>query len=57
MKRRRLNIKAILADPEKRKKLFVETIIATQAREGVVTTQEQALEAYYSVKGISNAKR
>lgn len=44
--RRRLNIRVILNDPEKRQKLFVKVIISTQAVEGIVTTPAQALEAY-----------
>jgi len=43
---KRINIKDILSNPEKRKKLFIETIIATQAREGIITTKEQAEYAY-----------
>ncbi len=48
--RRRLDIKAILADPKQRRHLMVQTIIATQAREGIVTTQEQAEAAYDKVQ-------
>ena len=39
-------IAALLADPEKKKKLMVDSIIATQAREGIKTTREQAEAAY-----------
>lgn len=46
---RRVNIKAILADPVLRKKLMVSTIIATQAREGIDTTEQQASDAYDKV--------
>jgi len=35
-----------LDDPEKRRELMVDTIIATQAREGVTTTKAQAEAAY-----------
>lgn len=42
----RYNVKAILADPTMQRKLMVAVIIATQAREGVETTQEQAECAY-----------
>ncbi len=42
----RLNIKKILKDPLMRRKLFVRVIIATQAREGVITTEQQAEAAY-----------
>jgi hypothetical protein len=47
---KRVNIKAILADPVKRRKLMVASIIATQAREGITTTQEQAEAAYDKVQ-------
>ncbi len=46
---RRVNVKAILADPDLRRKLMVWTIQATQAREGIDTTEEQAERAYYVV--------
>ena len=36
----------LLANPEKRKELMVRVIIATQAREGIETTQAQAEAAY-----------
>lgn len=42
----RVDIRAILANPVLRKKLMVGVIIATQAREGIVTTVEQAEAAY-----------
>lgn len=45
----RVNLKAILADPDLRRKLMVQTIQATQAREGIETTTEQAERAYYVV--------
>ena len=45
----RVNMKAILADPDLRRKLMVRTIQATQAREGIETTEEQAERAYYVV--------
>lgn len=47
---RRVNIKAILADPVQREGLMVSTIIATQAREGVETTPAQAQAAYRKVQ-------
>lgn len=43
-------IQSLLADPEKKKKLVVNTIIATQAREGIKTTREQAEAAYDKTK-------
>ena len=48
-KNRRVNVKAILADPDLRRKLMVSTIQATQAREGIETTEQQADRAYYVV--------
>ena len=48
-KNKRVNVKAILADPDLRRKLMVSTIQATQAREGIDTTEEQADRAYYVV--------
>jgi hypothetical protein len=47
---RRVDVKGILADPIKRRELMVKTIIATQAREGVVTTVEQAEAAYDKIQ-------
>jgi hypothetical protein len=48
--RRRVDIKAILSDPVKRRALFVPALIALQAREGITTTREQAEEAYDKVQ-------
>lgn len=48
-KSRRVDVKAILADPDLRRKLMVSTIQATQAREGIDTTEQQADRAYYVV--------
>lgn len=47
---KRVDIRAILADPVLRKRLMVDTIIATQAREGIITTVEQAEAAYDKVQ-------
>ena len=46
----RVNIKAILANPKLRKEMMVRVIIATQAREGIVTTHKQASDAYDKVR-------
>ena len=54
-KNRRVNIKAILADPDLRRKLMVSTIQATQAREGIDTSSEQAGRAYYVVTEAERA--
>ena len=47
----RINMKELLADPDKRKELMISVIIATQAREGITTTREQAEAAYEKVQG------
>src|SRR5687767_11185155 len=52
---RRVDIKRILSDPALRRKLMVETIQATQAREGIETTEEQADKAYYIVTEAEQA--
>ena len=54
-KNRRVNVKAILSDPDLRRKLMVSTIQATQAREGIDTTEEQADRAYYVVTETERA--
>jgi hypothetical protein len=48
---KRVDIKAILGDPAKRRELMVRTIIATQAREGITTSRAQAEAAYDKVQG------
>ena len=50
---RRVNIKAILADPALRRKMIVSAIRAIQAREGIDTTEEQATRAYNTVQRSS----
>jgi hypothetical protein len=45
----------LLADPIKRKELMVRVIIATQAREGIETMQEQAEAAYEKVQRENNS--
>ncbi len=47
----RVDIRAILANPYLRRKLMVAVIQATQAREGIDTTEEQAERAYDKVRG------
>jgi hypothetical protein len=51
---KRFNIKALLADPVKRRELCVRCIIATQAREGITTTRAQAEAAYDKVRQCRN---
>ncbi len=46
----RINMSDLLADSAKRKELMVRVIIATQAREGIETTREQAEAAYEKVQ-------
>ncbi len=53
---KRVNIRAIIADPILWKRLCVDVIIATQAREGIVTTQTQAEHAFDVVQGLTNKK-
>ncbi len=52
---RRVNVRAILADPDLRRQLMVPTIQAIQAREGIETTVEQAERAYYVVTEAERA--
>jgi len=47
---RRINIRGILADPKQRKEVMVQVIIATQSREGITTTRQQAEAAYDKVQ-------
>jgi len=47
---RRRNIRAILANPAQRRELLTQTIVATQAREGIETTLPQAEAAYDAVQ-------
>jgi len=42
---KRIDIKAILRNPRQRRELMIQTLIATQAREGITTTPEQAAVA------------
>jgi hypothetical protein len=48
-KKRRVDVRKILADPDLRRELMVPTIQATQAREGIETSREEAERAYYVV--------
>ena len=55
-KNKRVYLKKILADPDLRRKLMVSTIQATQAREGIETSAEQAARAYDIVtEGLLNS--
>lgn len=53
--KRRVNIRGILADPNLRRELMVPTVQATQAREGIETTRDQAERAYYVVTEAERA--
>jgi hypothetical protein len=55
MASKRVNVKAILADADLRRKLMVSTIQATQAREGIDTSPAQADRAYYVVTEAEKA--
>ena len=47
---KRVDIKAILADPTLRRELLVGALITIQAREGITTTRAQAIAAYEKVQ-------
>lgn len=47
---RRIDVRALLADERRRQELMVGVIVATQAREGIDTSREQATEAYLAVR-------
>lgn len=47
--RRRVDIRKILQDPDLGRELFIPTLQATQAREDIETTRDQAERAYYVV--------
>ena len=46
----RINMTELLANPEQRRELMVRVIMATQLREGVETSREQAEAAYDKVQ-------
>jgi hypothetical protein len=47
---RRVDIRAILAEPEKRRELLIRALMALQAREGIETSREQAENAIDRIK-------
>ena len=53
--KRRVDLRGILAKPDLRRELMIGTLQATQAREGIETTREQAERAYYVVTEAENA--
>ena len=50
--RRRVDLRGILAKPDLRRELMIRTLQATQAREGIETSEEQAERAYYVVTEV-----
>ena len=46
----RVDIKKLLADPEQRHQLLIRSVIAIQAREGIVTSVEQAEQAVRTIQ-------
>ena len=52
----RVNVREILANPTKRRDLFVACLMAIQAREGIETTREQAEAAYDLVQALKRRK-
>lgn len=48
-KLKRFNIQKILADPDLRRRMVVRSTIATQAREGIDVTEQEAEDSYYVV--------
>jgi hypothetical protein len=57
MSAKRVDITAILRDPARRRTLMVNAVIATQAREGITTTREQAEAAYDKVQSERSTPR
>ena len=53
--KRRVDLRGILAKPDLRRELMIQTLQATQAREGIETTREQAERAYYVVTEAEHA--
>lgn len=54
--KRRGRLQGILRDPSLRRELMVRVIVATQAREGIVTTAAQAEAAYDRVRETSGTR-
>lgn len=54
---RRVDVRAVLADEEFRRALMVGVIRATQAREGIDTSEEQALRAYERARALPRITR
>jgi hypothetical protein len=56
MKLKRYNMKKILADPKLRRELIIQSTIATQAREGIIVTREEAESSYDEVMKETGAR-
>ena len=54
---KRVNLRKIIGNPRLRRKLMVGCIVATQAREGITTTREQAEAAYDKVRSENAIRR
>jgi len=54
---KQVDIKAIMRNPKQWRELMIRCIIATQAREGIVTTYEQAAAAYDKVQREKQLKQ
>ena len=54
---RRVDVRAILMDPVKRRDLMVQSLMALQHREGIMTTREQAERAYDKVQQELNRSK
>jgi hypothetical protein len=53
----RVDVRSILRDEDLRRRLMVGVIRATQAREGIETSQEQAERAYDEVRRVCKKRR
>jgi hypothetical protein len=56
-KKGRTDVKRILSDPDQKRELMISTIMATQAREGIETTREQAAAAYDKIQAEKAGKK
>src|SRR5260221_857959 len=54
-KNKRVPLREILKDPDRRRELMISTIQATQAREGIRTSEKQASRAYFVVSEAERA--
>lgn len=54
---KRIDVRAILRDPVRRRALMVDSIVALQNRAGISTTREQAERAYDAVTRMRSTPR